>query len=126
MYLHTKYLCTVLGKGPYRLLTYIEKNLLLAANRTSGLVFLKRGVSSTDGVVTLFMMTPGLSKTRPHGNTYIHLGDKCKETIMALLCCGGHLFNWMELIACTLTCTSLLLKNTKLIITVAVNKHQAK
>lgn len=63
------HLCTVLGKGPFRLLAYREKNLLLAANRTSGLVFLKRGVSSIDGVVTLFMITPGLNKTRPHGNT---------------------------------------------------------
>lgn len=73
LYLHTKYLFTVLGKGPFRLLTYTENNLLLAANRTSGLVFLKRLASSTDGVVTLFMITPGLSKTRPHGNTSAHV-----------------------------------------------------
>lgn len=71
--LKTKYLCIVIGKGPIRLLTYRERNLLLAANWTSGLVFLKRGVSSTDGVVSLFMITPGLSKTRQHGNTCTHM-----------------------------------------------------
>lgn len=90
MYLQTKYLSTVLGKGPIRLLTYREKDLLLAANRTSGLVFLKRGVSSRDGLVTLFMITPGLSKTRPHGNTCTHIARHI------------HL---MQLIACILTHT---------------------
>ncbi|KAM9494299.1 otogelin [Clarias gariepinus] len=66
-----EYYNKVLGKGPFRLLTYKEKNLLLAANRTSGFVSLRRRVSSTDGVVTLFMMTPGLSKTRPHDSSLV-------------------------------------------------------
>ncbi|KAK2819653.1 hypothetical protein Q7C36_021299 [Tachysurus vachellii] len=66
-----EYYNKVIGKGPIRLLTYREKNLLLAANWTSGLVFLKRGVSSTDGVVTLFMITPGLSKTRQHDSSLV-------------------------------------------------------
>uniref|UniRef100_A0A4W4EJF8 Otogelin n=1 Tax=Electrophorus electricus TaxID=8005 RepID=A0A4W4EJF8_ELEEL len=61
----TPSLCLI-GKGPLRLLTHRDRNLLLAANQTNGMVFLKRGMESTDGVLTRFMMTPGLSKTRPH------------------------------------------------------------
>ncbi|XP_026866300.2 otogelin [Electrophorus electricus] len=61
-----EYYNKVIGKGPLRLLTHRDRNLLLAANQTNGMVFLKRGMESTDGVLTRFMMTPGLSKTRPH------------------------------------------------------------
>uniref|UniRef100_A0A3B3RBH6 Otogelin n=1 Tax=Paramormyrops kingsleyae TaxID=1676925 RepID=A0A3B3RBH6_9TELE len=57
---------TVLGKGPYRLLTYREKDTLLAANSSGGVVFSLKGVSPATGVTTLFMMTPGLSRARPH------------------------------------------------------------
>ncbi|XP_072554297.1 otogelin [Paramormyrops kingsleyae] len=56
----------VLGKGPYRLLTYREKDTLLAANSSGGVVFSLKGVSPATGVTTLFMMTPGLSRARPH------------------------------------------------------------
>lgn len=48
-------------------MTYRERGTLLAANKTSGLVFSKRDTARTDEVLTLFMMTPGLSKVRPHG-----------------------------------------------------------
>lgn len=58
---------SALGKGPFKLLTYRERGTLLAANKTSGLVFSKRDTARTDEVLTLFMMTPGLSKVRPHG-----------------------------------------------------------
>ncbi|XP_053473113.1 otogelin [Ictalurus furcatus] len=85
-----EYYNKVLGKGPYRLLTYIEKNLLLAANRTSGLVFLKRGVSSTDGVVTLFMMTPGLSKTRPHDSSLVSFEAADRPNYFLLAERSGH------------------------------------
>lgn len=56
-----------LGKGPFKLLTYRDRGTLLAVNKTSGLVFPKRDTARTDEVLTLFMMTPGLSKVRPHG-----------------------------------------------------------
>ncbi len=61
------HVCIALGKGPLKLLTYRERGTLLAANKTSGLVFPKRELTSTDEILTLFMMTPGISKARPHG-----------------------------------------------------------
>ncbi|XP_038123894.1 otogelin [Cyprinodon tularosa] len=59
----------VLGKGPFRLFTYRDQTTLLAASRSSGFVFLQRVNISTNiaaGVLVEFMMTPGLSRTRPH------------------------------------------------------------
>lgn len=67
--------CIALGKGPLKLMTYRERGTLLAANKTSGLVFPKRDTAKTDDVVTLFMMTPGLSKARPHGESIKQLAD---------------------------------------------------
>ncbi|XP_062845430.1 otogelin [Trichomycterus rosablanca] len=66
-----EYYNKVLGKGPMRLIPYKENSVVLAVNRTSGLLFSKRGVINADGVVTLFMMTPGLSKTRPHDSSLV-------------------------------------------------------
>uniref|UniRef100_A0A3Q2CIL9 Otogelin n=1 Tax=Cyprinodon variegatus TaxID=28743 RepID=A0A3Q2CIL9_CYPVA len=59
----------LLGKGPFRLFTYRDQTTLLAASRSSGFVFLQRVNISTNiaaGVLVEFMMTPGLSRTRPH------------------------------------------------------------
>uniref|UniRef100_A0A8C4HK69 Otogelin n=1 Tax=Dicentrarchus labrax TaxID=13489 RepID=A0A8C4HK69_DICLA len=58
-----------LGKGPFRLITFRDRTTLLAASRSSGSVFLQRGNLSTTaapGVLSQFMMTPGLSRARPH------------------------------------------------------------
>ncbi|XP_036439819.1 otogelin isoform X3 [Colossoma macropomum] len=68
-----EYYNKVLGKGPFRLITFRERSLILTANRTSGLVLMKRGLASADDLVTTFMMTPGLSKTRPHDSSLISL-----------------------------------------------------
>lgn len=70
------HVCIALGKGPLKLLTYRERGTMLAANKTTGLVFPKREMTSTDGILTLFMMTPGISKARPHGQS-----DSQKHTI---------------------------------------------
>uniref|UniRef100_A0A8C7GE24 Otogelin n=1 Tax=Oncorhynchus kisutch TaxID=8019 RepID=A0A8C7GE24_ONCKI len=51
----------VLGKGPYRLVTYRERDTVLAANRSSGTVFPKKGEPAAAGFLSLFMMTPGLN-----------------------------------------------------------------
>ncbi|XP_056135336.1 otogelin [Lampris incognitus] len=61
----------VLGKGPFRLVTYMERGTLLAANRSTGTVYLQRGNPSTAGVLSHFMMTPGLSKSRPHDTSLV-------------------------------------------------------
>ncbi|KAM4744336.1 otogelin [Anableps anableps] len=59
----------VLGKGPFRLFTFRDQATLLAASRSSGFVFLQRvntSTSATPGILSEFMMTPGLSRARPH------------------------------------------------------------
>ncbi|TRY85791.1 hypothetical protein DNTS_014593 [Danionella cerebrum] len=61
-----EYYNKALGKGPLKLLTFRERGTLLAANKTSGMVFPKRDLTNTDETQTLFMMTPGISKARPH------------------------------------------------------------
>ncbi|KAI2662538.1 Otogelin [Labeo rohita] len=40
-------------------------------NKTSGLVFPKREITSTDEILTMFMMTPGISKARPHDTSLV-------------------------------------------------------
>ncbi|KAL4622712.1 otogelin [Arapaima gigas] len=64
-------LCAVLGKGPFRLVTYRDRGTALAANISGGVVFPLKGVSPTLGVTALFMMTPGLSRTRPHDTSLV-------------------------------------------------------
>ncbi|XP_052458890.1 otogelin-like [Carassius gibelio] len=66
-----EYYNKALGKGPLKLLTYRERGTVLAANKTSGLVFPKREMTSTDEILMLFMMTPGISKTRPHDTSLV-------------------------------------------------------
>ncbi|KAI9540509.1 hypothetical protein NQZ68_039701 [Dissostichus eleginoides] len=65
----------VLGKGPYRLITFRDRTTLLAASRTSGSLFLQKGSLSTftptPGVLSQFMMTPGLSRARPHDTSRV-------------------------------------------------------
>ncbi|XP_013770932.1 otogelin [Pundamilia nyererei] len=57
----------VLGKGPFRLFTFRDRTTLLAASKSSSFVFLQRGnISDTPDIISLFMMTPGLSRARPH------------------------------------------------------------
>ncbi|KAF3833060.1 hypothetical protein F7725_026725 [Dissostichus mawsoni] len=65
----------VLGKGPYRLIAFRDRTTLLAASRTSGSLFLQKGSLSTftptPGVLSQFMMTPGLSRARPHDTSRV-------------------------------------------------------
>ncbi|XP_046898327.1 otogelin [Hypomesus transpacificus] len=63
----------VLGKGPYMLLTYLERNTVLAANRSSGMVFPKKLASMGPGILSVFMVTPGLSRSRPHDTSLVSL-----------------------------------------------------
>ncbi|KAG1943166.1 otogelin-like protein [Pimephales promelas] len=66
-----EYYNKALGKGPLKLLTYRERGTMLAANKTTGLVFPKREMTSTDEILTLFMMTPGISKARTHDSSLV-------------------------------------------------------
>uniref|UniRef100_A0A3Q2T3Y8 Otogelin n=1 Tax=Fundulus heteroclitus TaxID=8078 RepID=A0A3Q2T3Y8_FUNHE len=59
----------LLGKGPFRLFTFRDQTTLVSASGSSGFVFLQRFNSSADaapGIFSEFMMTPGLSRARPH------------------------------------------------------------
>uniref|UniRef100_A0A672GQ44 Otogelin n=1 Tax=Salarias fasciatus TaxID=181472 RepID=A0A672GQ44_SALFA len=67
-------LLNLLGKGPFRLFTFRDRTTSLAAERSSGSVFLLRGnVSSTTAadILSQFMMTPGLSRARPHDTSRV-------------------------------------------------------
>uniref|UniRef100_A0A3Q4GTW6 Otogelin n=1 Tax=Neolamprologus brichardi TaxID=32507 RepID=A0A3Q4GTW6_NEOBR len=65
-------LSAVLGKGPFRLFTFRDRTTLLAASKSSGFVFLQRGnISDTPDIISLFMMTPGLSRARPHDTSRV-------------------------------------------------------
>ncbi|TDH17418.1 hypothetical protein EPR50_G00008130 [Perca flavescens] len=64
----------VLGKGPFRLITFRDRATLLAASSSSGSVFLQWGnlsFAAPPGVLSQFMMTPGLSRTRPHDTSRV-------------------------------------------------------
>ncbi|XP_035855791.1 otogelin [Sander lucioperca] len=64
----------VLGKGPFRLITFRDRATLLAASSSSGSVFLQWGnlsFAAPPGVLSQFMMTPGLSRARPHDTSRV-------------------------------------------------------
>ncbi|MGH0154461.1 UNVERIFIED_CONTAM: hypothetical protein FKN15_043994, partial [Acipenser sinensis] len=56
----------VLGKGPFKLVTYLESETVLAANFSGGAAFPVQGAISIPGVAMLFMLTPGLCRSKPH------------------------------------------------------------
>ncbi|XP_034536187.1 otogelin [Notolabrus celidotus] len=69
-----EYYNKVLGKGPFRLTTFRDKTAWLAASRSSGLVFLQKGNLSditAPRALSEFMMTPGLSRARPHDTSRV-------------------------------------------------------
>ncbi|XP_066510116.1 otogelin-like [Hoplias malabaricus] len=68
-----EYYSKVVGKGPFKLITFKQRKFMLAANQTSGLVFMNRGLASADDIVSTFMMTPGLSRARPHDSSLVSL-----------------------------------------------------
>ncbi|KAI3377328.1 hypothetical protein L3Q82_008531, partial [Scortum barcoo] len=65
----------VLGKGPFRVITFRDRTTSLAASRSGGSVFLQRSNLSAaavaPGVLSQFMMTPGLSRARPHDTSRV-------------------------------------------------------
>ncbi|XP_061590678.1 otogelin [Cololabis saira] len=64
----------VLGKGPFRLFTFRDRTSLLAVNRSGGFLLVQRAnisASAAPDVLSLFMMTPGLSRARPHDTSRV-------------------------------------------------------
>ncbi|XP_055010339.1 LOW QUALITY PROTEIN: otogelin [Boleophthalmus pectinirostris] len=67
-----EYYNKVLGKGPYRLIPFRDRTSVLASSRSPGSVFLVRANSSeSQGFLSKFMMTPGLSRSRPHDTSRV-------------------------------------------------------
>ncbi|KAJ7994558.1 hypothetical protein DPEC_G00250710 [Dallia pectoralis] len=86
-----EYYNKVLGKGPYRLVTYREKSTILACNRSSGTVFPKKGDPTTAGILSFFMMTPGLSRTRPHDTSLVSFEASDRPNYFLVTNRTGHI-----------------------------------
>ncbi|XP_036820447.1 otogelin-like [Oncorhynchus mykiss] len=86
-----EYYNKVLGKGPYRLVTYRERDTVLAANRSSGTVFPKKGDPAAAGFLSLFMMTPGLSRVRPHDTSLVSFEASDRPNYFLAVDSSGHL-----------------------------------
>ncbi|XP_031673109.1 otogelin-like [Oncorhynchus kisutch] len=86
-----EYYNKVLGKGPYRLVTYRERDTVLAANRSSGTVFPKKGEPAAAGFLSLFMMTPGLSRARPHDTSLVSFEASDRPNYFLAVDSSGHL-----------------------------------
>uniref|UniRef100_A0A3B4V2N7 Otogelin n=1 Tax=Seriola dumerili TaxID=41447 RepID=A0A3B4V2N7_SERDU len=64
----------LLGKGPFRLVAFRDQTTVLVAGRSSGFVFLQQAnlsSTTTTGILSQFMMTPGLSRARPHDTSRV-------------------------------------------------------
>ncbi|XP_028291224.1 otogelin isoform X1 [Gouania willdenowi] len=61
----------VLGKGPFKLRPFRNGSGVLAAQRAGGSVFVQTGELRPSDVVSEFMMTPGLSRARPHDSSRV-------------------------------------------------------
>ncbi|XP_062919170.1 otogelin-like protein [Mobula hypostoma] len=68
-----EYYNKVLGKGPYLLVSYLDASTVVAANLSSGAVFLATREIAIPGVVTLFMLTPSLYSPKPHDISLVSL-----------------------------------------------------
>ncbi|XP_008304680.1 otogelin, partial [Stegastes partitus] len=83
----------VLGKGPFRLFTFRDRTALLAAGRSGGSVYLQRSnISSTaaSGVLSQFMMTPGLSRARPHDSSRVSFEAADRPNYFLYVSAGGQ------------------------------------
>ncbi|XP_069778176.1 otogelin [Narcine bancroftii] len=91
-----EYYNKVLGKGPYFLVSYLDASKVIAANLSSGEVFPATREISIAGVVTLFMLTPGLYSTQPHDASLVSLevADKPNYFLKTGLDGDLHLSKW--------------------------------
>lgn len=65
------FLLTVLGKGPYMLVSYLDTEIAIGAKLLDGSVFPTRGNGSVPGVAVNFMLTSGLYKPKAHGKSSV-------------------------------------------------------
>ncbi|NWZ68155.1 OTOG protein, partial [Acrocephalus arundinaceus] len=62
---------TALGKGPYKLVSYLDRRLVIAAKLVGGVVFPVKEDDIVPGHVVSFMLTSGLYKPRAHDSSLI-------------------------------------------------------
>ncbi|KAM3877462.1 otogelin [Diretmus argenteus] len=88
----------VLGKGPFRLVTYKDRRTLLTAARPSGTILLQRADPSATAVLSQFMMTPGLSRSRPHDTSRVSFEAADRPNYFLYSSPTGHLrlVKWEE------------------------------
>ncbi|CAH2325671.1 otogelin [Pelobates cultripes] len=68
-----EYFNKVLGKGPYKLVSYLDRSLVLAARISDGRVFPVRAEYLIPGDTVSFMLTPGLYKPKAHDRNLVSL-----------------------------------------------------
>ncbi|KAK2854260.1 hypothetical protein Q5P01_006921 [Channa striata] len=88
----------VLGKGPFRLITFRDRTLL-AANRSTGSALLQQAnLSAAAGIISEFMMTPGLSRARPHDTSRVSFEAADRPNYFLYVSPGGQvrLAKWEE------------------------------
>ncbi|KAM4618094.1 otogelin [Discoglossus pictus] len=66
-----EYVNKVLGKGPYKLVSYLDRSLVLAAKLMDGSVFPMKGEDLFPGDTWSFMLTPGLYKPKAHDRNLV-------------------------------------------------------
>ncbi|XP_067901966.1 otogelin-like [Heterodontus francisci] len=92
-----EYYNKVLGKGPYSLVSDLDgSNAVVAANLSSGVVFPATREISTPGVLTLFMLTPGLYSPKPQDISLVSLevADKPNYFLRTRFDGALHLNKW--------------------------------
>ncbi|XP_062404738.1 otogelin [Sardina pilchardus] len=109
-----EYYNKVLGKGPYQLTTYRERDTVIAANRTSGVVLPRRRSTVGYGLLSTFMMTPGLSRARPHDTSLVSFEAADRPNYFLRVDRGGHLrlSKWQDSEAFFDQCTFVLHRDT--------------
>ncbi|KAM9301713.1 otogelin [Gastrophryne carolinensis] len=78
----------VLGKGPYRLLSYSHPGLALSVRMPSATVAPTREDSSISGHIADFMLTPGLYRARAHDRNLVSL--ELADRPNYFLCASGN------------------------------------
>ncbi|KAM8938753.1 LOW QUALITY PROTEIN: otogelin [Pelodytes ibericus] len=63
----------VVGKGPYKLTSFLDRSLVLAARVSDGSIFPMRGDYLISGESASFMLTPGLYKPKAHDRNLVSL-----------------------------------------------------
>ncbi|KAL2088518.1 hypothetical protein ACEWY4_015417 [Coilia grayii] len=104
----------LLGKGPYHLTTYRDRDTVIAANRTNGIVLPRRRSTAGRGLLSTFMMTPGLSKERPHDTSLVSFEAADRPNYFLRVDRGGHLrlAKWRDSEAFFSECTFILHRDT--------------